>query len=68
MSEAYDPSYQPSPMDTAMLQQELGVLAVIAVAVAYWWFVLVPNARVRLAVNKKSGALKSYLQQIKVRP
>lgn len=62
----HESAYEPSPMDASFLQQELVVLAVIGLAVAYWWFVLVPNARVRLAVNKKNGALKTYLQQIKV--
>ena len=33
--------------------------------VAYWWYVLVPGARVNLAVNKRSGRLRDYLEELK---
>ena len=57
--------YVPSPMDTSALQSELLVLAVIAVMTAYWWYVLVPGARVNLAVNKRTGKLRAYLEELK---
>ena len=57
--------YVPSPMDTSALQSELLVLAVIAVMTAYWWYVLVPGARVNLAVNKRTGKLRDYLEELK---
>lgn len=41
------------------------VLGFVGVAGAYWWFVLVPSARVRLAVNKRSGKLREYLEELK---
>jgi hypothetical protein len=41
------------------------VLTAVAGAGAYWWFILVPSARVRLAVNKKSGKLREYLEDLK---
>ena len=57
--------YVPSPMDTSALQSELLVLAVIAVMTAYWWYVLVPGARVNLAVNKRTEKLRDYLEELK---
>jgi hypothetical protein len=57
--------YVPSPMDTSALQSELLVLAVIAIMTAYWWYVLVPGARVNLAVNKRTGKLRAYLEELK---
>mmetsp|Transcript_24246 Transcript_24246/g.52902 ORF Transcript_24246/g.52902 Transcript_24246/m.52902 type:complete len:226 (-) Transcript_24246:97-774(-) len=57
--------YVPSPMDTSMLTAQLEVLAAVAVMVVYWWYVLVPNARVNLAVNKKKGNLRQYLAELK---
>merc|ERR1712023_349848 len=44
---------------------QLLVLGAIGLTGAYWWFVLVPSARVRLAVNKKSGTLRKYLEELK---
>jgi hypothetical protein len=41
------------------------VLAVTGLCVAYWWFVLVPGARVNLAVNKRTGRLRSYLEELR---
>jgi hypothetical protein len=38
------------------------------VMTAYWWYVLVPAARVNLAVNKKSGKLRAYLEELKAGP
>ncbi|KAK3268757.1 hypothetical protein CYMTET_22759 [Cymbomonas tetramitiformis] len=52
-------------MDTSLLIPQLVSLGVIAISVGYWWFVLVPSARVRLAVNKKNGSLKNYLTELK---
>jgi len=57
--------YEPSPMDASLLLPQLAVLGTVGLAGAYWWFALVPSARVRLAVNKRSGALRSYLEQLK---
>ena len=57
--------YVPSPMDTSMLTSQLVVLGFTGVMVAYWWYVLVPGARVNLAVNKKSGKLREYLEELK---
>ena len=57
--------YVPSPMDTSMLTSQLVVLGFTGVMVAYWWYVLVPGARVNLAVNKKSGKLRDYLEELK---
>ena len=54
--------YVPSPMDTSMLTSQLVVLGFTGVMVAYWWYVLVPGARVNLAVNKRSGRLRDYLR------
>ena len=58
-------SYVPSPMDYSALQSQLIVLGVVGVMTAYWWYVLVPGARVNLAVNKKSGKLRDYLEELK---
>ena len=41
------------------------MLAGIGLTVAYWWFVLVPGARVNLAVNKRTGKLRTYLAELK---
>lgn len=57
--------YVPSPMDTSVLTAQLEVLGAVGVMVIYWWYVLVPNARVNLAVNKKKGNLAQYLQELK---
>ena len=57
--------YVPSPMDQGQLANEVVVLGAIAGMTAYWWFVLVPSARVRLASNKRSGALRTYLEELK---
>ena len=48
-----------------MLQSELIVLGTVAVMTAYWWYVLVPGARVNLAINKKNGRLRTYLEELK---
>ena len=58
-------AYVPSPMDTSMLTSQLVVLGFTGVMVAYWWYVLVPGARVNLAVNKRSGRLRDYLEELK---
>ena len=58
-------SYTPPPLDASVYQSEAAVLGVTALCVAYWWFVLVPGARVNLAVNKRSGRLKTYLEELK---
>jgi len=52
-------------MDASLLLPQLAVLTAVAGAGAYWWFILVPSARVRLAVNKKSGKLREYLEDLK---
>ena len=57
--------YAPSPMDPAQLTNECVALGAIAGMTAYWWFVLVPSARVRLATNKRTGALRTYLEELK---
>ena len=53
--------YVPSPMDTSALQSQGVVLLTVGVMTAYWWYVLVPGARVNLAVNKRTGKLRDYL-------
>mmetsp|Transcript_38731 Transcript_38731/g.96138 ORF Transcript_38731/g.96138 Transcript_38731/m.96138 type:complete len:280 (-) Transcript_38731:118-957(-) len=58
-------TYVPSPMDYGALQSQLVVLGVVGIMTAYWWYVLVPGARVNLAVNKKSGKLRDYLEDLK---
>lgn len=58
------PPYVPSPMDATQATQQFVVLGVVAVMTAYWWFVLVPSARERLAVNKRTGALREYLEEL----
>lgn len=57
--------YVPSPLDTSALQSQGIVLLTVGVMTAYWWYVLVPGARVNLAVNKKNGKLKEYLVELK---
>jgi hypothetical protein len=57
--------YTPPPLSVDVYQSEAAVLAVTGLCVAYWWFVLVPGARVNLAVNKRSGRLRSYLEELK---
>ena len=52
-------------MDTSILTSQLVVLGFTGVIVAYWWYVLVPGARVNLAVNKRSGRLRDYLEELK---
>ena len=64
---AVDPiaaTYVPTPIDPAVLRDELVVLGAIAATTAYWWLVLVPSARVALAKNKKSGKLRAYLDDL----
>lgn len=58
-------TYVPSPMDYSALQSQLVVLGAIGIMTAYWWYVLVPGARVNLAVNKRSGKLRDYLEELK---
>lgn len=58
------PLYVPSPMDATQATQQFVVLGVVAVMTAYWWFVLVPSARERLARNKRTGALREYLEEL----
>ena len=57
--------YVPSPMDTSALQSQGVVLLTVGVMTAYWWYVLVPGARVNLAVNKRTGKLRDYLVELK---
>ena len=52
-------------MDADALRNQLIVLSAIGATTAFWWFVLVPNARLGLARNKKSGALRAYLEELK---
>ena len=64
---AVDPiaaTYVPTPIDPAVLRDELVVLGAIGATTAYWWLVLVPSARVALAKNKKSGELRAYLDDL----
>ena len=58
-------SYVPSPMDADALRNQLIVISAVGATTAFWWFVLVPNARLGLARNKKSGALRAYLEELK---
>lgn len=58
------PPYVPSPMDATQATQQFVVLGGVAVMTAYWWFVLVPSARERLARNKRTGALREYLEEL----
>ena len=58
-------SYVPSPMDVGALQSQLWVLFAVGAMTAYWWYVLVPGARVNLAVNKRTGKLRDYLVELK---
>ena len=58
------PPYVPSPMDATQAMQQFVVLGGVAVMTAYWWFVLVPSARERLARNKRTGALREYLEEL----
>jgi len=58
------PPYVPSPLDAKQATQQFVVLGVVAVMTAYWWFVLVPSARERLARNKRTGALREYLEEL----
>ena len=58
-------SYVPSPMDVGALQSQLWVLFAVGAMTAYWWYVLVPGARVNLAVNKRSGKLRAYVEELK---
>ena len=60
-----DGAYAPSPMDASTMQSQGVVLLVVGIMTAYWWYVLVPGARVNLAVNKKSGRLRAYLEDLK---
>ena len=60
----YAARYVPPPLDASVYQSEAAVLAVTGLCVAYWWFVLVPGARVNLAVNKRSGRLRTYLEEL----
>jgi len=57
--------YVPSPLDTTVIVRQLEVLGAVGVMGAYWWYVLVPNARVNLAVNKRKGDLRQYLEELK---
>ena len=57
--------YVPSPMDTSALQSQGVVLLTVGVMTAYWWYILVPGARVNLAVNKRTGKLRDYLVELK---
>ena len=52
-------------MDASTMQSQGVVLLVVGIMTAYWWYVLVPGARVNLAVNKKSGRLRAYLEDLK---
>jgi|TARA_B100001540_G_C15541409_1_gene521553 hypothetical protein len=52
-------------MDVGALQSQLWVLFAVGAMTAYWWYVLVPGARVNLAVNKRSGKLRAYLEELK---
>ena len=58
-------TYVPSAMDPSMLAADAVVLGSVACVGAYWWFGVVPDARVRLARNKRSGALRTYLEDLR---
>lgn len=63
---AHVPSaYVPSAMETSALAANGVVLVAVGAMVAYWWFGLVPDARVRLARDKKAGTLRKYLEELK---
>ena len=57
--------YAPSPLEPGALNAQFAVLGVVSITVAYWWFVVVPAARINLAVNKNQGKLKTYLEDLK---
>ena len=57
--------YAPSPLEPGALNAQFAVLGVVSITVAYWWFVVVPAARINLAVNKNQGKLKTYLEELK---
>ena len=57
--------YAPSPLEPGALNAQFTVLGVVSITVAYWWFVVVPAARINLAVNKNQGKLKTYLEDLK---
>jgi hypothetical protein len=57
--------YTPSPLEPGALNAQFAVLGVVSITVAYWWFVVVPAARINLAVNKNQGKLKTYLEELK---
>jgi hypothetical protein len=61
----YYENYRPSPVDQDLLNGQLIVIGVCSITVLYWWLVVVPNARINLAVNKKTGKLKTYLDTLK---
>jgi len=58
-------SYVPSPVAVDVIASQVAVLGVVGATTAYWWFALVPTARARLAVNKRTGALRTYLEELK---
>ena len=57
--------YTPSPLEPGALNAQFAVLGFVSITVAYWWFVVVPAARINLAVNKNQGKLKTYLEELK---
>ena len=41
-----------------------GVLSVLAVTVYIWWTIVIPQQRSKLAISKKKGEVKQFLDSI----
>ncbi len=55
-------------LDSNVLASQLLVLAVTCGGALYWWLEVVPNARRRLAKEKRQGDVREMLEEIQQRP
>jgi len=58
--------FEPSPVDPALIGQQLVVMGVSAGAAFYWWTVTVPEKRLEVSKSKKSGEIRDLLDDLSV--
>ena len=56
--------YEPGPVDGTVVAQQLTVLSVTGLAAWFWWTVTVPEKRVELSKSKKTGEIKTLLDDL----
>ena len=56
--------YVPTPVDPAVVAQQLGVIGASGGAAYYWWTVTVPQKRLEVSRSKKGGDIAELLDEL----